>query len=168
MTLKGNLNPDAIQNGEGQLPGRVNYLMGSDPSRWHTDVPTYSKVRYRGVYPGIDLIFYGNQKQLEYDFVLAPGADPASIRFDFEGVPEVSVDPVGNLLGRTPAGPFELHKPTVYQQVSGVRKAIEGAFSVTHGRTSKSTGVTKCLTDSAVSSGFCICLGRSALLPRGA
>jgi len=135
MTLKGNLNLDAIKNGEGQLPGRVNYLMGSDPSRWHTDVPTYSKVRYRGVYTGIDLIFYGNQKQLEYDFVLAPGADPASIRFDFEGVPEVSVDPAGNLLGRTPGGSFELHKPTVYQQVSGVRKAIEGAFSVTHGRT---------------------------------
>src|ERR1035441_2250069 len=66
MTLKGTPNLDAIQNGEGQLRGKVNYLIGSDPSRWHTDVPTYSKVRYREIYPGIDLVFYGNQKQLEY------------------------------------------------------------------------------------------------------
>jgi uncharacterized protein (TIGR03437 family) len=135
MTLKGNLNPKAFQNGEGQLPGRVNYLMGSDPSTWHTDVPTYSKVGYREIYPGIDLVFYGNQKQLEYDFVLVPGADPASIRFDFEGVTEVSVDPAGNLVGRTRGGSFELHKPTVYQESKGVRKAIEATFSLTHGRT---------------------------------
>jgi uncharacterized protein (TIGR03437 family) len=135
MTLKGSPNLDMMPDGEGQLQGKVNYLISSDPSRWHTDVPTYSQVRYRNVYSGIDLIFYGNQKQLEYDFVLAPGADPASIRFDFDGVPEVSVDPAGNLVGRNSEGSFELHKPTVYQEVSGVRKAIEGFFSVTHGRT---------------------------------
>lgn len=135
MTLRGTPNLNAIQKGEGQLQGKVNYLIGSDPSRWHTDVPTYSKVCYREIYPGIDLVFYGNQKQLEYDFVLAPGADPASIRFDFEGVPEVSVDAAGNLVSGTSGGSFQLHQPTVYQQVSGVRKAIEGAFSVTHGRT---------------------------------
>ena len=135
MTLKGTTNLDMIPAGEGQLQGKVNYLISSDPSRWHTDVPTYSQVRYRKVYPGIDLIFYGNQKQLEYDFVLAPGADPASIRFDFEGVPEVSVDPAGNLVGRTSKGSFELRKPTVYQEASGVRRAIKGVFSVTHGHT---------------------------------
>src|SRR5450432_2250771 len=135
MTLKGSRNPDMMPDGEGQLQGKVNYLISNNPSRWHTDVPTWSQVRYRNVYPGIDLIFYGNQKQLEYDFVLAPGANPASIRFDFEGVPEVSIDPAGNLVGRTSEGSFELHKPTVYQEASGVRRAIEGVFSVTHGNT---------------------------------
>src|SRR5206468_369044 len=61
------------------LPGRVNYFIGSDPRRWHTGVPTYAKVRCEGVYPGIDQVFYGSQRQLEYDFVLSPGADPSQI-----------------------------------------------------------------------------------------
>jgi uncharacterized protein (TIGR03437 family) len=135
MKMKGNPDPYVMPDGEGQLQGNVNYLLSSDVSRWHTDVPIYSRVRYRNVYPGVDLVFYGNQKQLEYDFVLAPGADPASIRFNFEGVAEVSVDATGNLVGRTLGRSFELHKPTVYQNANGVRNVIDGGFSVTHGRT---------------------------------
>ena len=77
-----NANPAASVTGGDELPGKVNYLIGNDPRQWHTDLPTYSKVRYRDVYPGIDLVYYGNQSgQLEYDFVVAPGADPAPLRW---------------------------------------------------------------------------------------
>ena len=73
-------NPAAKVTGEEELPGKVNYFIGKDPAKWRTDVATYAKVRYEQVYPGIDLVYYGNQRQLEYDFVVAPGADPARIR----------------------------------------------------------------------------------------
>ncbi len=135
MKMKGNPNRDVIPNGEAQLQGKVNYLFSSDLSHWHTDVPTYSRIRYRQIYPGVDLVFYGNQNQLEYDFVLAPGADPASILVDFQGVPDLSIDATGNLVGRTSGGYFELHKPIVYQEANGVRNVIDGVFSVTDGRT---------------------------------
>src|SRR5947209_9158105 len=62
-----------------ELPGKTNYFVGNDPKKWRTDVPTYGKVKYEGVYPGVDLVYYGNQRQLEYDFVVAPGADPKAI-----------------------------------------------------------------------------------------
>src|SRR5580700_318592 len=68
MALKGSPNIRALPSAEGELPGRVNYLIGNDPAQWHTGVPVFSKVRYRDVYPGVDLIYYGNQRQLEYDF----------------------------------------------------------------------------------------------------
>src|SRR5262249_19862943 len=69
-------NPHPKANGEERLPGQVNYFLGNDPKKWRTDVPTYQKVRYRSVYPGVDLLYYGNQEQLEYDFVVSPGANP--------------------------------------------------------------------------------------------
>src|SRR5262245_21371961 len=75
----------AVMTGEEQS-GRVNYLIGSDRSRWHTGVPACARVRSRGVYPGVDLVFYGNGRQLEYDFILEPGSDPRSIRLAFDGI----------------------------------------------------------------------------------
>ena len=77
-------NPNATLAGEGELPGKSNYFLGNDPKQWRTNVPTYAKVRYENVYPGIDLIYYGNQRQLEYDFIVAPGANPESIRLVFQ------------------------------------------------------------------------------------
>lgn len=71
--------------GKDGLAGRVNYLLGKDPAKWHTGVLTYAKVAYRGVYPGVDLVYYGNQGQLEYDFVIAPKADPHMVRLAFLG-----------------------------------------------------------------------------------
>src|SRR5947207_7339241 len=65
-----------------ELPGKSNYFIGNDPKKWRTDVPTYGKVKYQGVYPGIDLVYYGNQRQLEYDFVVAPGADRKAITLE--------------------------------------------------------------------------------------
>jgi hypothetical protein len=82
MRLAG-ASPHAHVHGSDELPGKSNYFVGSDPSQWHTNVPTYAKVRYEGVYRGIDVVYYGNQRQLEYDFVVAPGADPRVIRLSF-------------------------------------------------------------------------------------
>ena len=75
--------PDAEVTGREELPGKVNYFIGNDPKKWRTNVPTYAKVRYQDVYPGVDLEYYGNQGgQLEYDFIVAPGADPGAITLD--------------------------------------------------------------------------------------
>jgi hypothetical protein len=71
-----NANPAAKVTGMEQLAGTSNYFIGSDPKKWHSNVPTYAKVKYEGIYSGIDLVYYGNQRQLEYDFIVAPGADP--------------------------------------------------------------------------------------------
>ncbi len=82
MSLVG-ANPNAEVSGLDELPGKANYFLGNDPAKWRTNVPTYAKVKYRDVYPGVDLVYYGNQRQLEYDFVVAPGADPSAIRLAF-------------------------------------------------------------------------------------
>ena len=74
------------------LPGTSNYFIGNDPARWQRDVPNYARVKYTGVYPGIDLVYYGNQRQLEYDLLVAPHADPARIALAFDGVQTLSLD----------------------------------------------------------------------------
>ncbi|MFQ5674234.1 MAG: hypothetical protein ACE5G9_14225 [Nitrospinales bacterium] len=81
-----NANPSPAVSGVDQLPGKSNYFTGSDPKQWRTNVANYKKVRYEAVYPGIDLVYYGNQRQLEYDFIVAPGADPKAIELAFQGM----------------------------------------------------------------------------------
>jgi hypothetical protein len=108
------------------LPGTVNYFVG-DPSRWRRSVPSYARVRYHGVYPGIDLVFYGNQGQLEYDFVVAPRANPAAIRLVFEGT-SLRVDTGGDLVGAVGGGEIRMRKPLLYQDVAGVRVPIRGEW----------------------------------------
>jgi ASPM-SPD-2-Hydin domain-containing protein/beta-propeller repeat-containing protein/centrosomal CEP192-like protein len=114
-----------------ELPGKVNYFIGNDPRNWRTDVPTYTKVKYESLYPGVDLIYYGNQGKLEYDFVVAPGADPSAISLAVgaglappkrarQAVP-LRVDTNGDLIVQTGAGEVRFHKPVVYQRESGVR-----------------------------------------------
>ena len=78
-------NPHATVSGVDELPGKSNFFIGNDPKKWRSNVPTYAKVKYEGVYSGIDLVYYGNQQQLEFDFVVAPGADPRRIGFDVRG-----------------------------------------------------------------------------------
>ena len=73
-----------------QLPGKSNYFIGNDPSKWRTNVPMFSQVRYGDVYPGIDLVYHGNQRQLEYDFVVAPGAEPRAITLNCEGADKIA------------------------------------------------------------------------------
>jgi len=87
-----------------ELPGRVNYFIGSNPAEWHTNIPTYAKVTYREVYPGVDLIYYGNQGQLEYDFVVAPGADPTVIALGFAEADSLAIDAQSDLVLRTAGG----------------------------------------------------------------
>lgn len=109
-------NPTANVIGIERLPGSSNYFTGRDPRKWRTSVATYAKVRYKGVYPGVDLIYYGNQRQLEYDFVVARGADPRAIQLRFEGSDRVSVNADGDLLLSMNGGEVRFHKPLAYQR----------------------------------------------------
>ncbi len=115
-------------SGVDALPGRSSYFRGSDSSKWVTNVANYSKVRADGVYPGIDLVYYGNQKKLEYDFVVHPGANPGQIRLAFDGVAAVRKDNAGNLVLHTVAGNVIEHKPVIYQQTAGIRKQVDGSY----------------------------------------
>ncbi|MBN8888429.1 MAG: SBBP repeat-containing protein [Rudaea sp.] len=132
MNLVGS-NPHTAATGLAPLSGATNYLIGNDAGKWHTGIRNYSKIRYAAVYPGIDLVYYGNQQQLEYDFVVAPGADPSAIQLDFAGVDKVSVDAEGNLLLATAAGNVIQHKPVIYQTIGDQRRIVEGAY-VVHGK----------------------------------
>jgi len=87
-----NANPAARVTGTDELAGTSNYFIGNDPANWRTNVPTYAKVKYDGIYSGIDLVYYGNQRQLEYDFIVAPGADPHRIAFDVRGAKRIHRD----------------------------------------------------------------------------
>jgi uncharacterized protein (TIGR03437 family) len=115
---------------EEKLPGVVNYLIG-DSSRWITNIPTYSRVRYRGIYPGVDVLYYGHEGRLEYDLIVAPGADPGLIRLRFEGVRRMRVDAAGDLLLDTGDGEIRQHRPVVYQETAGGRLEVAGRYLVT-------------------------------------
>ena len=123
-------NPKPQLTGEDELPGKVNYFIGNDPRKWRTNIGTYAKVRYREVHPGIDLVHYGNQRQLEYDFVVAPGADPKAIRLGFEGAEKMEIDARGDLLLHTPEGDVRQHKPLIYQESDGTRTEVSGGYSL--------------------------------------
>ena len=116
--------------GERRQPGLVNYFIGKDPSRWHRNVPTYEQVRYRNVYRGIDLIYYGNQHQLEYDFEVGPGADPRQIRFAVQGARHMKVAGDGNLLIDTAVGEVHFQPPVLYQISNGNRIPIRGGYVI--------------------------------------
>ena len=131
MDLAG-ANPHARAAGVDALPGKSHYFVGSDPARWHAGVPNYAKVRYADVYPGIDLVYYGNPHQLEYDFVVAPSADPGAIAWDFRGAQSLRVDGAGNLQVATAGGRLVQRRPEIYQDVDGRRRRIDGRY-VVHG-----------------------------------
>ncbi len=117
-----------VVTGLDELPGKANYFIGKDRSKWRTNVPTYAKVQYQSVYPGIDLVYYGNQRQLEYDFVVAPGADPKKIVLGFKGAEKLEIDAQGELVLHAAGGDIRQHKPIIYQQVDGVRHDIAGGY----------------------------------------
>jgi hypothetical protein len=127
MQLLGS-NPTAPGTGVEQLPGQVNYVRGQDRAQWHTGVPTYAKVEYQQVYPGVDLVYYGNQQHLEYDFIVAPGADPSAITLAFASAGRVDLDARGDLVLHTAGGDVREHKPFIYQEVNGVRQEIPGGY----------------------------------------
>ncbi len=110
------------------LPGKRNYLKGNDPGGWQRDIPTFSKVRYSNLYPGIDLVYYGQQRQLEYDLVVAPGADPAAIRFRLAGMDTMKLDEHGALQLQVAQRSLSLDKPLVYQETAGERSIVDGGY----------------------------------------
>src|SRR5207245_3729643 len=109
-------------------PGHVNYFIGNDPAKWRTDVPTYGKVRYAGVYPGVDLVYYGNQKQAEFDFVLSAGADPAQIALAFEGAARLAIAESGDLELTVDSGTLLLRAPYVYQEQGAARQRVPARY----------------------------------------
>jgi uncharacterized protein (TIGR03437 family) len=126
MSLIG-ANPKANAVGLDPQPGVVSYFIGNDPKNWRSGIPTFGKVEYPQIYPGVDLIFYGNQRQLEYDFVVAPGADPSRIAWRIDGA---SVDSQGNLVLSAPNGPATFKKPVLYQMDGDRKTSVEGSFAV--------------------------------------
>ena len=127
-------NPHATVTGLDALPGKAHYFIGNDPQKWRTNIPTYAAVRYQTVYPDVDLVYYGTQRQLEYDFIVAPGADPRVIRLTFEGADSLDVDAEGDLVLRTTGGELRLHKPLVYQETDGLQQQIPGTYRLTDTR----------------------------------
>ncbi len=105
-----------------------NYFLGNDSRRWHTGVSNYAWVRYEGVYPGIDLVYRGNQRQLKYDFVIAAGADPGRIRLAFQGVDALTIGALGELVVHTAQGDLVQQPPVLYQEVEEKRQPVEGHY----------------------------------------
>src|ERR1035438_6116473 len=107
--------------------GVVSYFIGNDPKKWRSGIPTYGKVKFPQFYPGVDLVFYGNQRQLEYDFVVAPGADPSRIAWRIDGA-SAAIDAAGNLALSAPNGPATFKKPVLYQLDGDRKTSVEGSF----------------------------------------
>jgi hypothetical protein len=136
ISLQGNVvrmkldgaNAHTMVQGLELLPSQSNYITGNDPKKWHTNVERYSQVEYKQVYPGIDVVYYGNQGQLEYDFIVAPGANPALINLDFQGAQSLELDQQGNLLLNSEGGRLTFNAPTLYQKTGDVRQFVEGRF----------------------------------------
>ena len=127
MKLEGAYSTPLI-SGEQRQEVRANYFIGNDPDKWIRGVETYSRVSYSGVYRGVDLVFYGNQRQLEYDFTVAPGTDPEAIRLRFEGADDLELSAAGALILHTAAGAVRHDRPVAYQESAGSRQSVPAEF----------------------------------------
>ncbi len=116
-------------SGQNELPGKSNYYIGNDQTNWRVGIPNYAAVRYDEVWPGVDLAYYGNQQQLEYDFIVAPGARPQQIRLGFKGARKMRISRNGDLVLRVGGGQVRMHKPLIYQEHNGVRNQIRGRYA---------------------------------------
>ena len=129
MRLEGaTRNPAPRVTGLERQRGISNYYLGNEPAKWHSGVPHYAKVQYDQVYPGIDLVYYGNPRQLEYDLVVAPGADPGQIRLSFAGVDGMRIDGEGNLVLAVAGGEIVQQAPRVFQLVEGQERLVAGRY----------------------------------------
>ncbi|MGA9769668.1 MAG: SBBP repeat-containing protein [Blastocatellia bacterium] len=117
-----------VAQGVNELPGRVNYFVGNDSEKWRTGIATYEKALFKHVYPGVDLVYYGNQRELEYDLKVAPGANPRAVRLAFEGARAIHIDKQGDLVLSTAAGEIRQRKPVAYQETNGARKEVSARF----------------------------------------
>jgi photosystem II stability/assembly factor-like uncharacterized protein len=119
---------EARLEGRDPLSGRSNYFIGNDPKRWQTRIPHYGRVACEGVYPGIDVVYYGNQRQIEHDFVVAPGADPTRIRLDIAGATSVRIDDGGDLVLTAAGREVVQRAPVLYQEAGQGRQAVRGRY----------------------------------------
>jgi hypothetical protein len=116
--------------GDAQLPGKSNYFIGNDPTKWRRDIPQFARVRYQNVYPGIDLVYYGNQGRLEYDFEVAPGSDPKQVALRFQGPQSLRIDGSGDLVFEVGRRDVRLQAPRVYQKFGAEERSVPGRFEL--------------------------------------
>jgi len=127
MKLEG-ANPAPQIEGLDPLTTRSNYFAGADPTAWRTNIPNYARVRYSQVYPGIDMVYYGDARRLEYDFIIAPGSDPETIEIAFGQ--DFEIDRMGDLVLHTKQGDVRQSKPTAYQEVNGIKEEVPVSYIV--------------------------------------
>src|SRR5258708_15743734 len=120
-------NQNASVTGADALPGKSHFFLGNDATKWHHDIPHLARIRYENVYPGINLVFYGNQGRLEYDFQVAPGSDPGLAELEFDGAKRLELSE-GNLVIKNETGDVQLKAPRVYQEIAGRQQPVEGSF----------------------------------------
>jgi len=123
-------NINSTVTGVEELAEKRNYIIGNQPSEWHTDIPTYARVKYEDIYPGIDLVSYGSEGLLEYDFIVAPGVDPDVIQLAVRGADHIRLDEGGNLVIHTRSGNLVQKAPMVYQEVDGLHRSVKGKYVV--------------------------------------
>ncbi|WP_164928934.1 SBBP repeat-containing protein [Gloeobacter violaceus] len=128
-------NRDALMEGLSPLPGKVNYLKGNNPKQWRTNIGTYGRVRVQAVYRGIDLVYHSDNGRLEYDFVVAPGANPGRIRLRFGGGQKVLIDKDGALVVKTQVGEVRQPRPVVYQRFGAGRRVVPGQYVQSNDKT---------------------------------
>ena len=121
-------NPQAAMTGLDPLSGRINYLLGDDPTSWRTEVPAFDRVRVAEVYPGVDLVYYGNEQKLEYDLIVAPGADAGAVCLRVTGADRLELDAQGDLVLSVGAAQLRQHKPILHQVIGGARKEVTGGY----------------------------------------
>ena len=139
-------NKNALVEGIDVLASKSNYIIGNNPAQWHKDVSHFAKVKYNALYPGIDLVYYGNQQNLEYDFVVKAGANPSAIALNFKGAKKISLNPNGDLVIATDAGQVINHKPVAYQEIAGQRQEVAASYQL---RNNKTVGFTLGTYDAA-------------------
>src|SRR5262249_5449220 len=121
--------PSSISGLE-EMPGKANYLRGSNPSKWRAGVSTYRKLKYEDLYPGVDLVFYGNSSRLEYDFILAPGVDPSVVRLRVEGADRLEINDHGDLLLTIAGRRVRQKAPQVYQRLNGQARQVAASYAL--------------------------------------
>jgi hypothetical protein len=124
----------------GRLPGVVNYFVGDDPAQWRTRIPTFDRILYRDIYPGIDVAYHGDRGRLEFDFIVAPGSDPGAIRLEFVGLRAMRIDRLGNLVADLAGGRVLWRRPVLYQEIGGNKHLVAGSFVLKDGIVSFKVG----------------------------
>ena len=121
-------NPAAAITGGAELAGKINYLLGTQSAQWRVGMPTFAQVQVDNIYPGINVVYYGNGRQLEYDFHLAAGVEPQTIALRFDGAEKIAVNPQGELVVSLPDGEMVQRTPVVYQNDGSTRREISGGY----------------------------------------